>query len=97
MYLCLLCWPVFSPAINGIGEEEGVTVTVNVSIVVSEDGVDPSVVPVGPAVVNVQKSNLSVQTSTNDIKELKGADQIPISHLNRLLDYWIWYGFALMV
>ena len=40
----------------------------NVSIVVSEAGVDPSVVPVGPAVVNVQKSNLSVQTSTNDIK-----------------------------
>ena len=62
----LLCSPVFSPAINGIGDEEGETVTVNVSIVVSEAGVDPSVVPVGPARVNVQKSKRSVQTSMND-------------------------------
>ena len=38
-------------------------VIVNVSIVKSGLGVEPSVVPVGPAVVNVQKSNLSVQTS----------------------------------
>ena len=41
-------------------------VIVNVSIVVSGLGVEASVVPVGPAVVNVQKSNLSVQTSKNE-------------------------------
>ena len=68
----------------------------NVSIVVSEAGVDPSVVPVGPAVVNVQKSNLSVQTSTND-KCILHYITYYISHLNRMLDYWIWHGFALMV
>ena len=41
----------------------GDVVTVNVSIVVSGFGVDASVVPVGPAKVNVQKSNLIVQIS----------------------------------
>ena len=40
---------------------------VKLSIVVSGFGVDPSVVPVGPDVVNVQKSNLMVQTSENII------------------------------
>ena len=42
------CSPVFSPAIRGIGDPVGVVVIVNVSIVVSGLGVEPSVVPVGP-------------------------------------------------
>ena len=65
MFKCkyILCSPVFSPAINGIEVPVGDVVTVNVSIVVSGFGVDASVVPVGPAKVNVQKSNLIVQIS----------------------------------
>ena len=64
---CLPCSPVFSPEIRGIGYCVGDVVMVKVSIVVSGLGVDPSVVPVGPDVVNVQKSNLMVQTSENII------------------------------
>ena len=61
-HLYLLCSPVFSPEINGIGDEEGETVTVNVSVLADA----PSVVPLGPSRVNVQKSKRSVQTSMND-------------------------------
>ena len=52
---------------RGIGDPVGVVVMVNVSIVVSGLGVEPSVVPVGPAVVKVQKSNLIVQTSAKKV------------------------------
>ena len=64
MYVYILCSPVFSPAIRGIEFWVGDVVTVKVSIVVSDAGVEPSVVPVGPASVKVQKSSLIVQIST---------------------------------
>ena len=54
---------------RGIGYCVGEVVMVKVSIVVSGFGVDPSVVPVGPAVVKVQKSNLMVQMSEKKISK----------------------------